>query len=198
MTDQIQGKLHAHIDYTRAVLRERDQLLAQIAGWKAEQKENLKNQCDLHEENRELRKELAELRECNNILYQRNANLFGENSELRLQVISDIGQEIDAEPNEWKEAMLDGLAHYSIDAPVDMSPVLILNLIVGTAIAMALDPEVSDLVHPKAEPVAWMGYSPTKGNGYKVFLNKHLADNYSMDVTPLYAAPQDGLRKELK
>lgn len=26
MTDQIQGKLHAHLDYTRAVIAERDQL----------------------------------------------------------------------------------------------------------------------------------------------------------------------------
>ena len=47
--------------------------------------------------------------------------------------------------NEWKEAMLEGLAAHALDAPADMPPVLILNLIVGTAVAMALDQKVSSL-----------------------------------------------------
>jgi len=41
------------------------------------------------------------------------------------------------------------------------------------------------------EPVAYIGYSPTKGNGQRLFWKLWAAQEYANDVTPLYtkAAP---------
>lgn len=59
--------------------------------------------------------------------------------------------------NEWKEAMLDGLASHAIDAPVDMPPHEVLAMILKMAVMIATDPQVSDLVQPKAEPPMVLG-----------------------------------------
>ena len=41
---------------------------------------------------------------------------------------------------------------------------------------------------PEPEPVAWIGDSPTKGNGRRLFWTRSEAYRYASNITPLYAA----------
>ena len=40
-----------------------------------------------------------------------------------------------------------------------------------------------------AEPVAWIGDSPTKGNGRRLFWSRSEAYRYASNITPLYTRP---------
>lgn len=46
------------------------------------------------------------------------------------------------EPNEWKEALLDGLAAHATDCPIGTPPREILAQIIAIAVAMATDPAI--------------------------------------------------------
>jgi hypothetical protein len=164
MTDQIQGKLHAHLGYTRAVIAERDQLLAEIEGWKVDQKENLKNQCDLHQENVQLRAKVQEQ---------------------ALQIISDIGQEIDAEPVAWGMKRTDGLIldvicpdeHESYEGQY-------------TIPLYTHPPSAQPKAEPVQEPHAWLH---DEHQGWVVRMPP--PDTGEGRWYPVYTAPQDDLRK---
>ncbi|MFA7278958.1 MAG: hypothetical protein WC100_02580 [Sterolibacterium sp.] len=47
-------------------------------------------------------------------------------------------------PNEWKDAVLDALAIYGLDAPTTTPPMQILRSIIDMAIAMAKDPSINE------------------------------------------------------
>ena len=53
------------------------------------------------------------------------------------------------------------------------------NTHILTALTAAIDA-------PDAEPVAWIGDSPTKGNGRRLFWSRSEAYRYASNITPLY------------
>ncbi len=59
------------------------------------------------------------------------------------------------------------------------------------AVTNAPEPEPTIKESLTVEPVAYIGYSPTKGNGQRLFWELWAAQEYANDVTPLYtrAAP---------
>ena len=74
------------------------------------------------------------------------ARLTDELSQARMHVATLIEQKdaIVAQPNEWKEAVLDELAAHALDAPVSMSAREIVAILLETNSTMARDPAIND------------------------------------------------------
>jgi len=96
--EQIQGKLNAHIDYTRAVLRERDQLQRALNDLVEATKQDRKELAELQKEVANKEQAIADSKALNRQLHKQIEGLQAKVQEQALQIISDIGQEIDAEP----------------------------------------------------------------------------------------------------
>ena len=56
------------------------------------------------------------------------------------------------------------------------------NAQILTALTAAIDA-------PEPKPVAWIGDSPTKGNGRRLFWSRSEACRYASNITPLYDHP---------
>ena len=97
------------------------------------------------------------------------------------QLVQQMLEALEApEANEWKEAMLDGLAAHATDMPVTATPREILAHIIKTAVVLATAPAIA----APDEPVAWL-----EGNDIYWHNAPDINDWIRKNGQPLYTRP---------
>jgi len=98
--------------------------------------------------------------------------------------------------NEWKEAVLEQLAAHSIDAPVGVSPTVILAKIIHTAVMMATDPAINAAQPAHAlnwsELVAWWESGAEQWEGLRDIVSRMASHAHAIDTSRRCVEKQAG------